>query len=841
MDLVVDSRDPAASARPLPLAGAAVAWLLIAAGCGAFTAQLAAGAVDDPYGGWLALTIGGGVGWWSRGALRRRLVAGAAAAGSLAAAALIAGSSPAGAPGQTVACLVAAALGTVFGLGLGGAVSLFPAGSLPRGGAQVARALWMAGGAVAAAAAAMAWHVAAAAGCAASAGFVVAAGAAVALALVATMPVEPGPDRAPGEPRAGLVRLLALVALALAIAGLADGAPSRGPWLAAAVLLLGVAAPTGALLPLLAGLAVVGAALVPVRAGSPRPPRCVEVADEGRAAVAYDRAKQELLLQWDDIVVDVAGPERVHAELAAVLVGTQAAAGDRILLLGAEPSRLAEALRTVACVEVDVATLRPVPRELAARLLLDGPVPPVPGPPPVGSFVHAPPWRAVLEALPAAARQAIVVGEPLHELAGDLLLLEVQQLLRRVVGTGCVVQPFLLDGVPPDRLRRLLAAAAVAHPWNGVFAVGDCAVLLSAGRAPDLAGRGEIASWPAAARWLAHAAHVGECADLERALLGTVAAAPAPRDDDGLAVGRPAALRVLHELLQPPPAPPAAGPDALLWRWVGETAAVRRAVETVRGIAAPGGIGAEERERAQREAARLLHRGAPAAELQAALGLGAADGVSLLAPEAAALRAAAIDPTLFDALPPVLAGLPQPRRRTGELEDVAALPAGRRLAELSVGDGAFAVALRARFPARCARALVDRLADGPLPPAAAQALRELADPFVLAEAGRVLAAQGRSAELLGLWRGDLPMPAALAPLARTAPTTLAPALVRRTDARSLDALALLMTADDLAVRQTAAAVLADLPGGPVAYDPAGSREDWNAAAARLRALHNRGP
>ncbi len=348
-------------------------------------------------------------------------------------------------------------------------------------------------------------------------------------------------------------------------------------------------------------------------------------------------------------------------------------------------------------------------------------------------------------------------------------------------------------------------------------------------------------AWGDDARWRAHEAHLGDGDDVHRALLGTLpAAAPAdvdPRAPAAAGSHRAAVLDVVRAWLVPAAGAPAG--DSVLARWTTAQAELRAACARIRAFADD----ADGRAAAAALAARFLHVGAPRPELQAALGLPLADGTTLAAGAAASRRAHAIDPTFFAASPAVCATLPMPTQRTGPLEDLASLPDRARLAELAGGDDPFAVALRARFPSRCARALVEALANGPLDAAASQALRELADAFVLREAAAVLGPRGRVRELLSAWRGDLPMPP-LEALARgdvDDRRTLAAALRSRRDASCLPVLATLLDDDALEVRTLAGNALAQLLPERVPYDPAGPRAAHHEAAQRVRALHNRTP
>ncbi|MBX3461667.1 MAG: HEAT repeat domain-containing protein [Planctomycetes bacterium] len=672
------------------------------------------------------------------------------------------------------------------------------------------------------------------------------------LAITATLG---RPALLPGALRWREVTLLALAiaALAWALAGPGWHAPAGGSG-------IGLAAATGAVFGCVAGraagwaaglaLAVAAAVLgLPPRGDGADAARRLVLAVAGETRAVYQRATQAVQLTVAGEVVDRVGPDHAGAELAATVATLLAVPGDRTLVLGAGTGRLADALLATGRHEVEVVDARGDDPTVVAALRGDGPVPaatPVAADPRVRREVRS--WRQALDRLDAGARQCIVVGELPHAAASIQSTLELQLALRRVAGHGFVLQQLALDLVPAGTLRALLGAAAAAHPWNAVLAVGDDALLLSATAPPSWPGEAAPRAWTADARWLAHRAHLGSVADVRRAVLGTVspsAAAQARSDLDppppGGERGRRSALSVLHELLQPTPAPAATEADSLLLRWLGHSADLRLAVAELRRLGAePADVA-----RAQALAVRWLPAGAPAAALQAALGLPAAGDAPLVDPALACRRAHAIDPTFWLDLPPPLAGLPKPLAARGDLEDLARLPAPNRLAAACVGGSPTAVALRVRFATPCARALVEQLAAGPLSAAATEALRELADPFVLAEAARGLAARDGLLELLSLWRRDLPMPAALAELLRhgddAVRARIVPALGGRRDAESLHALAGCLEAPAVELRRAAAMALQATFGDRIAYDPEWPGSARIEAADRVRALHNRTP
>ncbi|HLQ37899.1 MAG TPA: hypothetical protein VK348_08865, partial [Planctomycetota bacterium] len=389
------------------------------------------------------------------------------------------------------------------------------------------------------------------------------------------------------------------------------------------------------------------------------------------------------------------------------------------------------------------------------------------------------------------------------------------------------------------------------------------------------------ASWEqlsAACRWRLHEAGLGSGDDVELALLGTFTA-PLPGggelDDDlpallAAPVGRPRAgnVALLRELLQrhgsstavadlrlslrhaeptdSDALPPLAAlvdqhPDAML---PGDE--LRRArIAAARALLwACDPADAAAVARAAAAAAALGHFGCPAAELQAALALTDRIGEQQKQRTTAVACALAIDPLLAAAPPRVLAELFDGVPAAGPLEGIAVLAADKLLVNDCTGQTPAAVAWRARFPSRCAAALLRAAATRGLTADETTALRELADPFVLREAGRELPPGGTLRDLIALWRRDLPMPAVLLPLQRGGPAdriALLEALAGRLDRRSITVLADLLQDDELPVRTAAAAALFRCVGDRVAYDPEWPETERRAAAERLRALHNRRP
>ncbi len=638
--------------------------------------------------------------------------------------------------------------------------------------------------------------------------------------------------------RRQLLFAAAAMLLAVAVAYLPGSAL---PTSLATVGLVAAATAIGAVAARLAcGLSVAVAALV-LGAGPVASSSADErvLATHGELRVCYARGQQELRLYAAAELIDANGPARGEAALATVLVQALAAAGDRVLVLGQGSGRIASDLLSLDRQVVDVVDWRPAGQVLRAHLLADGPVLPVATATPAAVVRHSG-LVAGLAALSTGARQIIVLAEPLAH-GGPQTEVGVQHELRAVVGAGFVLQVLALDRTRGLAMQQLFAAAVVAHRWNGLFVVGDAAVLVSGDAPIDWPQIEPLASWSPDARWMAHEAHVADVTDLERAWLGrlvapTTSAVPTLAAD---ALGRPIALDVIHAWLGPR-ADEACGGNGLLSRYRAQQAELRAAAARIRSLAND----AEGRATAQGIAARFLHVGAPLPELQAALGLPTSDGVTLMAPGAASRRAFALDPTFFQSPPAVCSTLPLPNQVAGDLEDLSVLPPRPRLAEVASGDDPFAVALRVRFPSRCARALVEALANGALTPSANQALRELADAFVLREAAAILVPRARARELLGLWRGDLPMPNEIEQMASGSADdrrTLAAALRGRRDPSCFGALAILLEADEVEVRELAAVALEYACGDRVPYDPNWLQSARHEAAQRLRSLHNRAP
>ncbi|MGE3351276.1 MAG: hypothetical protein AB7O84_06030 [Planctomycetota bacterium] len=642
---------------------------------------------------------------------------------------------------------------------------------------------------------------------------------------------------------------------------------------------------------LLVALAAVG-----VRIGWPAAPRApdghVVLARASGEQALYRAADQAMVLARGPLAVDAAGPERPHAALLAGLVQlfARASAPGPVVVVDSGTGRIAAAMAGLALVPALWVEPEPAAPALRAALARVGPTGAAdPRPPSAPGGTAAPIWsfgtREFAWRVPPGSCGAIVAAAPLLAPTSSRAAIEEHRAWRRAAGAGLVLQAAVLDATPRSVLQSALAAAAAVHPWSGVFLFGRTVVVCGHGRSIDpTAAAAGLAGLSDAVRVELHAAGLGVAADLPAAFLGRLiprAASPTVAGDDARvrAVGPPpgpelaaanaevlagalvdgagrslasarllawstraADLAAADEQLRA--ALRAAPPGVLLARE--QLAVARRLAE--RAIAAtdprdPGAVAA-----AAELAARFCHLGSPSPALQAALALPDRRGQRVREPFAAAQAALALDPTFAATAPPVLRPLVASLPARSPLADLGAMPGPARLAELVVGDGALAIALRTRFAAHGAAALVEAWRRGPLAPAALTALRELADPFVLDAAAGALAAPGggpeRGAELLRIWRRDLPASAPIRALATgdaSAREALQVAIAGRTDPGSLELLARGLVDPELAVRTAAGAALFRSIGDRIAYDPEWPAERLDAAAAQLAALIPRTP
>lgn len=560
----------------------------------------------------------------------------------------------------------------------------------------------------------------------------------------------------------------------------------------------------------------------------------------GDAEAVYLRHSQELQLRLAGEVVAAAGPDRMEEPLLTALLHALIYDGDRVLMLGSGTGRTEASVRATRRCQLESAPAWPQLAALQKTVLADGPVlqPGDHDPDP------APAWAHGLQQLPAGSRQLLVLGELPGAPTAHRATASFQRQLRRVVGAGYVCQPIALDRVSVSLLNDWFTAASAVHPWSGIYAVGNAAVLVSGPQRPTW--RPAYGDWSDDARWAFHAAHLGGPNDLDVAFLGSL------RSQSANAGAVPDVARLLMGWLTIPAVLPAAvrksgaalaaeSEVALLRQWQRQQSDMLRAKGRLLALANT----AEGRRDAQAIAARFLAMGAPAPWLQAALGLAGPDGVALRDPGLASRCAFAMDPTFFAAPAPVFAALPLPNQRRGDLEDLHRLDDGARLVRRCSGTSPRAVSLRMRFASRCARVLLQALEQGPLGDDPALALRELADPFVLAEAARFLVPTGRWRELLTLWRADLPCPQALVELAKHSSLDdrlrLASALRGRREPSCYPVIAGFLLADELELRKVAGEALRMAVGDRVPFDANWSRSRRLDAATSLRVLHNRKP
>lgn len=562
----------------------------------------------------------------------------------------------------------------------------------------------------------------------------------------------------------------------------------------------------------------------------------------GNAEVVYLRKNQELQLRLDGEVVAAAGPDRSEEPLLAAILHAAVYDGDRVLLLGSGTGRVEASLRSTQRCEIESAAAWPELVALQATVLVDGPVlRPGDNDPALGA-----PWSRGLCDLPNGSRQVVVLGELPSSPTAHRATASFQRQLRRVVGDGLVCQPIALDRVSGSLLESWFEAASGAHPWNGIYAVGNAAVLVSGVQRPSW--RGGFSAWADEARWAMHAAHLGGPQDLDFAFLGALQPSAVAGSADKPV--RDVARQLMRWLTIPVVLPSDLEPSALaatrtgpllLRRWQRHQSEVSRAKGRLLALANT----AAGRRDAQAIAARFLPMGAPAPWLQAALGLAGPDGIALRDAPLASRCAFAIDPTFFQSPAPVFATLPLPNQKRGDLEDLHRLDDGEQLVQRCSGDGPKAVSVRVRFPSRCARSLVAALHKGTLADDPALALRELADPFVLAEAARVLVPAGRWRELLMFWRADLPCPKALVEISAHAGfedrLALALALRGRRETSCYPVIARFLCAEELELRKVAGEALRMAVGERIAFDAHWPRSRRLDAASRLRVLHNRKP
>lgn len=602
----------------------------------------------------------------------------------------------------------------------------------------------------------------------------------------------------------------------------------------------------------------------------------LELGRHGCALATWSPRTQQLALSIDGAVVDRAGPGRDHATVLAFLAAAFAERTGPVFAFGPDCGRLAEVAGELGVRELVGAGACDDTSALAAVLATDGPVL-GPDPRPRAS---APPLtlgsRELLHDLPAAAASAVVDASLLGPATATRATVEEHAAMRRAAGRGPVLQAFALDATPPSLVENCLRSAAAVHAHASLFVVGDSVVVLGLGDRPDWErARARLGALSSSARWRLHQAGIGDLDDLRDAQLVRLQrgrCAPTDLDVEGVRLddasgGRPAVVAALERALEREVSGLA---RTRLDAWSGDAAreqAALRALQTLvaerpesvllrrewlavgvrnadRVIAAAESGKPESVQAARALAVRFFHVGSPSPSLQAALALPDAKGEAVRDRRAAGRAALALDAGFADAAPAVLRSVLAGQQAHTPLADLGRLPAAERLVELAVGDGPFAIALRQRFGSRCAEALVGALARAELALPAQSALRELADPFVLARALDALRGRDADLELVRAWRSDLPTCAAIRSVFELSATARQAVLVAaggRLDAGSLELVAKGLDDEQELVRSAAATALFRSLGDRIVYDPAWPAERRRAAARELLELAQRNP
>ncbi len=594
----------------------------------------------------------------------------------------------------------------------------------------------------------------------------------------------------------------------------------------------------------------------------------------GTARASWSARTQQITLAIDGLEVDRAGPSCDHATL--LMFAAMALAPDRgtIAVLGPHTGRLRACARdfqldAVAWIEpcADAIALQP-------RLQADGPVAPAPGvlqPNLAGAAPALLGSRTFLLHVPLGSCAAVIDGTLLGAALPGRATVAEHAAMRRAATNGAVLQAIALDTAPPDLLLSALASAAVVHPWCGVFLFERTLLLCGLARPPEWDRIAEVLDGlPIAARWHLHSAGLGSVGDLRSALLAELAPPlvapseatplPAVRSASGspnatLDANAAALASVVRSKLDATGRARLQALTADIGAWaLAEpvlakalrerplSVLLRREVLAIavriaeRSIAAADPANPAQVADASVLAARFFHLGSPSPILQAALALPDRKDQRVRERRNAGRAALALDAGFAaDAPPllrPVLAGL----QAHSPLADWTELPPAERLAELAVGDGPLAIALRHRFRSRSAAALVAQWGASASPPAALAALRELADPFVIEAAAVALRGRGAEAELLRIWRADLPATASILAFAdgpAAQRQALQVALGGRTDRASLMLLGRGLVDEDRAVRTAAGAALFRSIGERIVYDPEWPVDRLRDAAAQL--------
>lgn len=621
--------------------------------------------------------------------------------------------------------------------------------------------------------------------------------------------------------------------------------------------LSGWAAATACCAALLASLADDAEWARPVPGAQPRTLRA-----RGCAELAYLPRTQELVVRDGRLEVDRLGPGRPQAALLAAFAVLFRSSVEPVVVCGAAPLPAAAALQECGLSAVERIDCGGDAGALGVRLDQVGPLPPTPR---AGATQAAMTSQGLAPLQWAAAGPAKVGAFVVADGAAPAALgLEGRgaEVLAAALGPAVLIHRELLDVVEPDELAARLDALAAANPWCGAFLFDRTLIVLAADAPPDFRVAAErLEALPASVRWRLHEAGLCGPEDLAWAFLGCLR-----QGSHGVCSRRSlaASLETLARrtsssrvqrwaaALAEPSDPEIealvlAGLDEEIERRPMGVLARRQAMTIAMRQFERALVAADPQDEAQvadlaHRAARYCHLGCPTPALQAALALPDRRGESLRRASHAGTLALALDPGWAQSAPPVLrdvvGGLPP----HGPFLDMATMPDDARLCELCVGDSALAVALRSRFPSRCARALVLRWRLQPLPVPALSALRELADPFVLQQAAACLQEREGGGELLAAWRADLPMLPCIESLWQRAPSArsaLLTALAGRRDEGSLRVLQLGMLEEDSAVRLAAAAALFRSIGGGIVYDPAWPLERRRSAASQLRAQSQR--
>lgn len=602
----------------------------------------------------------------------------------------------------------------------------------------------------------------------------------------------------------------------------------------------------------------------------------VELGRHGCALATWSPRTQQVALSIDGAVVDRAGPGRDHAAVLAFLAAAFAERTGPVLAFGPDCGRFAEVAAEVGVRELVAAGACDDASALVGVLATDGPVigpePSLPAsvpPLPQGS-------RELLHDLPAGSAAAVVDASLLGPATATRATVEEHAAMRRAAGRGPVLQAFALDATPTSLVENCMRSAAAVHGHAILFVFGDGAVVLGLGDRPDWERAGaHLQRLSQKARWRLHQAGIGDlddlrdaqlvrlqrgrcaptdldvetvrCDDSDRGRSSVVAAIERAADGaidelararldawSGDAAREASAQKALQGLV-------AARPESVLLRREWLAVGVRSAD---RAIQAAEATRPESVQAARALAVRFFHVGSPSPSLQAALALPDAKGEAIRDRRAAGRAALALDAGFAEVAPPILRSVLAGQQAHTPLADLGRLPAGERLVELASGDGPFAIALRHRFGSRCAEALVGGLAHAEPTLPAQSALRELADPFVLARALESLRRRGTELELVRAWRADLPACAAIRSVFGQSATARQAVLVAaggRLDPGSLELVATGLDDEAELVRSAAATALFRSLGDRIVYDPAWPAERRRAAATELLELAQRNP